>query len=240
MGYTLVTGATSDIGKQICKTLVEEGHTLLLSDISEDNLIEVRSSLKGDDHKILPLDFSNVETSKEVLTNFIKGNNIEISYAVFAAGIFAVKPLKLVNYEFLKKNFDIAVFSIILLTQVLTSKKINGGNLKGIVLVSSISAIMGTKGYITYSAVKASMLGIIKSLAAELSPNVRVNAVLPGGIRTRTTNFLYESQDSLNTRYLLGDGCPGDVANAIAFLLSDKAKWITGQEIIVDGGYSVS
>lgn len=55
MGYTLVTGATSDIGKQICKTLVEEGHTLLLSDISEDNLIEVRSSLKGDNHKILPL-----------------------------------------------------------------------------------------------------------------------------------------------------------------------------------------
>lgn len=65
--------------------------------------------------------------------------------------------------------------------------------------------LSGTKGYITYSAVKASMLGILKSLTAELSPKARVNAVLPGGVRTRTTNFLYESQEGPNPRYLLGD-----------------------------------
>ena len=167
-------------------------------------------------------------------------NNIKISYAVFAAGIFAVKPLKLMNYEFIKKNFDIAVFSVMLLTQVLASKKFNGNNLKGIVMISSVSALMGTKGYITYSAVKASMLGMVKSLAAELSPNVRVNAVLPGAIRTRTTNFLYESQETHNPRYLLGDGQANDVSNAISFLLSDRARWITGQEIVVDGGFVIS
>lgn len=126
-----------------------------------------------------------------------------------------------------------------MLSQVLASKKINGSNLKGIVMVSSVSAVMGTKGYVTYSAVKASMLGLVKSLAAELSPNVRVNVVLPGAIRTRTTNFLYESQDSVNPRYLLGDGQPNDVSNAISFLLSDKARWITGQEIVVDGGFTI-
>lgn len=239
MGYTLVTGATSDIGRQICQKLVEEGHTLLLSDLSEDALNEIKFSL-GENHKILPLDLSKIDESRITLESFIKENGIEVSYAVFAAGIFAVKPLKLISYEFIKKNFDVAVFSILMLTQVLASKKFNGGYLKSIVMVSSVSAIMGTKGYITYSAVKASMLGIVKSLAAELSPKVRVNAVLPGAIRTSTTNFLYESQDSLNPRYLLGDGKASDVSNAISFLLSDKARWITGQEIIVDGGFVIS
>ena len=239
MGYTLITGATSDIGRQICHTLVEEGHTHLLSDLSEDALNEVKSSLKGN-HKILPLNLSNVDESRATLEAFIKENDMEVSYAIFAAGVFAIKPLKLINYEFVKKNFDIAIFSMLILTQVLMSKKTNGSNLKGIVMISSVSAVMGTKGYITYSAVKASMLGMVKSLAAELSPNVRVNAVLPGAIRTRTTNFLYESQDSLNPRYLLGNGRPSDVSNAIAFLLSDKARWITGQQIVVDGGYIIS
>ena len=127
-----------------------------------------------------------------------------------------------------------------MLSQVLASKKVNGNSLKGIVVISSVSAVMGTKGYITYSAVKASMLGVVKSLAAELSPKIRVNAVLPGAIRTRTTNFLYESQDSLNPRYLLGEGRPSDVSNAISFLLSDRARWITGQELVVDGGFIIS
>lgn len=239
MGYTLITGATSDIGRQICHTLIEEGHTLLLSDFSEDTLNKVKSSLDGN-HKILPLDLSNVVESRTTLESFIKENGIEVSYAVFAAGIFAVKPLKLISYDFIKKNFDIAVFSILMLSQVLVSKKVNGSNLKGIVMISSVSAVMGTKGYITYSAVKASMLGIVKSLAAELSPNVRVNAVLPGAIRTRTTNFLYESLDLLNPRYLLGDGQPSDVSSAVSFLLSDRARWITGQELIVDGGFIIS
>ena len=235
MGYTLVTGATSDIGRKICQTLIADGHTILLSDLSGDALNEVCSSLEGEGHLILPLDLSDVEGSKDKLASFIKEKEI----AVFAAGIFAIKSLKMMSYDFVKKNFDIAVFSMLFLSQVLAAKKINGSNLESVVMVSSISAIMGTKGYITYSAVKASMLGIIKSLAAELSPKARVNAVLPGGVRTRTTNFLYESQEGPNPRYLLGDGQPCDVANAISFLLSDKARWITGQELIVDGGFTV-
>jgi len=235
-GYTLITGAASDIGQQICATLEKAGHLLLMTDLEENALSEARLALQQPNrHLILALDLSDVEQAELALSEFIKSKQVQVSNAVFAAGVFSVKPLKLAKYEFVKKNFDIALFSIFAITRVLNSK-VNACNLRGIVMISSVSAVMGTKGYSVYGAVKAGMLGLMKSLAAELAPKVRVNAVMPGGIRTRTTNFMYEAQDAPNPRYLLGDGEKADVANMVEFLLSDKARWVTGQEFIVDGG----
>lgn len=239
--YTLITGATSDIGKQLCATLEAAGHSLLMTDLDESVLLEARSGLlQSERHRVLALDLSEVEQAEITLTEFLVREHLQVSNAVFAAGIFSVKPIKLANYAFVKKNFDIAVFSIFAITRVLTSKKINADNLCGVVMISSVSAIMGTKGYAVYGAVKASMLGMMKSMAAEFAPRVRVNAVLPGGIRTRTTNFMYEMQDTPNPRYLLGDGEKTDVSNMVEFLLSDKARWITGQEFVVDGGLTIN
>lgn len=241
MTYTLVTGATSDIGRQICSTLEKSGHHLLLTDLMLDALEEtVRGLQFPDHHLILSLDFSDVESAKIQLQDYMSSNQIQVSYAVFAAGIFSVKPLRSLDYPFLKKNFDIALFSVIALMQLLSSKKMNANNLESVVMVSSVSALMGTKGYSIYGSVKAAMLGLMKSLAAELSPRVRVNAVLPGGIKTRTTSFLFDSQDGPNPRYLLGDGNPSDIADMIDFLLSNKSRWITGQSFVVDGGLTCS
>ena len=239
--YTLITGATSDIGKQICATLDTAGHSLLMTDLDEGALLEARFGLQHPEkHHVLPLDLSEVEQAEGFLSDYLVKEGLQVANAVFAAGIFAVKPLKLANYAFVKKNFDIALFSIFSISRVLISKKVNADSLRGIVMISSVSAIMGTKGYVVYGAVKASMLGLMKSLAAELAPRVRVNAVLPGGIRTQTTNFMYEMQEAPNPRYLLGDGEKTDISNMVEFLLSDKARWITGQEFIVDGGLTIN
>lgn len=236
MEYTLVTGATSDIGRQICKTLYESGHTLLMTDLQTDSLTGLNNDL-GNNHLVLPLDFSDVENARSSLQSFIEEKAIKVSYAVFAAGIFTIKPLRTVDYGFLKKNFDIALFSIFEIVKTLASKKVNFDALKSIVVVSSVSAIIGTKGYTVYSAVKAGMLGMMRSLAVELAPKIRVNAVMPGGIRTKATQFLYDATEGkIDSRYVLGEGSPSDVANTIEFLLSDKARWITGQQFIIDGG----
>jgi len=241
MCYTLITGATSDIGRQICATLEAAGHNLLMTDLDEGVLLESRAALMHPEkHHILALDLSDVEQAEATLSDYLVKEQIAVSNAVYAAGIFAVKPIKMANYAFVKKNFDIALFSIFALTRVLTSKKTNADNLRGIVMISSVSAIMGTKGYTTYGAVKAGMLGLMKSLAAELAPRVRVNAVMPGGIRTRTTNFMYEMQEGPNPRYLLGDGEKTDISNMVEFLLSDKSRWVTGQQFVVDGGLTIN
>lgn len=240
-GYTLITGATSDIGIQICKTLEASGHKLLMTDLKQEALQEVRGVLHNpNQHQVLALDLSQVEQSKEVLTSFLKENEISVSGAVFAAGIFSVKPLRMIDYDFLKLSYDIAVFSIFSIMQVLASKKINGDSLESVVVISSVNSKMGVKGYSVYASLKASMLGLVKSLAVELAPRVRVNAVLPGGIRTRTTQFLYNAEDGINPRYVLGEGKSENISNMIDFLLSGKAEWVTGQEFVVDGGLTIS
>ena len=238
--YTLITGATSDIGRSISNTLASQGYKLLVTDLDSDRLSELCDALPGDGHRYLAMDLSNVIVAKEQFVDFLKTEQIAVSNAVFAAGIFAVRPLKMIDYNFCKLNFDIALFSVIQLMQVLTSKRINGDNLSSVVLLSSISAKRGTKGYSLYSAVKSAMLGLVHSWAAEFAPRVKVNAILPGGIRTRTTEFLYVANPEIDSRYLLGEGKATDVADAISFLLSDKSRWITGQEFVVDGGWSIN
>lgn len=241
MDYTLITGAISDIGRQICVTLEESGHALLMTDLDESVLLEARSALlHPEKHRVLALDLSDVEQAEMVLTEYLTKEQLQVKNAVFAAGIFSVKPIKLANYAFVKENFDIALFSIFAITRVLTAKKTNADRLQSVVMISSVSAIMGTKGYAVYGAVKAGMLGLMKSLAAEFAPRVRFNAVLPGGIRTRTTNFMYEAQEGPNPRYLLGDGEKTDVSNMVEFLLSEKSRWITGREFVVDGGFTIN
>ena len=241
MKYTLITGATSDIGTQICKTLEESGHCLLMTDLKQEALDEVRNNLGNpNQHVVLALDLSNVEQSKELLTSFIKEKGISVSKAVFAAGIFAVKPLRMIDYNFLRLSYDISVFSIFSIMQVITSKKINGDVLESVVVISSVNAKLGVKGYSVYASIKASMLGLMKSLAVELAPKVRFNAVMPGAINTRTTRFLFNAEEGINPRYVLGAGKAENVSNLIEFLLSDKSEWITGQEFVVDGGLTIN
>ena len=107
MCYTLITGATSDIGRQICATLEATGHSLLMTDLDEGVLLESRATLlHPEKHHILALDLSDVEQAEATLMGYLVKEKLAVSNAVFAAGIFAVKPLKMANYTFVKKNFE--------------------------------------------------------------------------------------------------------------------------------------
>ena len=240
MVYTIVTGAASDIGKAICLELASNCRNILMLDIDEESMKELIPSLsEPSNHRYLAVDFSDTVNSNSKLTDYIKENNIEIESAVFAAGVFSVKPLRMVKHDYFVKSLDIAVFSVIQIMQIVTSKKFNADNFKNAVIISSISAKQGVPGYTLYSAVKAALLGLMRSLAVEFAP-VRVNAIVPGGIITKATQFMYNSIDNTNKRGLLGEGEPQDFAKLIQFLLSDESRWITGQEFVIDGGSSIN
>ena len=236
MKYTIVTGAASDIGKAICKKIADNGHQLLLMDIDGPTMDEFLGTLpKSDTHKRLVVDFSDTNNSEAIIKSFINENHIIIDSAVFAAGIFSVKPLRIITHDYLQKSIDITAYSIIQIMQIVTSKKINADNFESAVIISSVSARVGTKGYEINSAVKCALLGMMHSLAVEFAPKVRINAILPGGIRTKATAFIYDASGTVNTRSLLGEGSPYDIACMVSFLLSKESKWITGQEFVIDG-----
>ncbi len=178
MKYTIVTGAASDIGKAISINLAENGHCILMIDIDKESMDNTIKLLPfSDKHLSLVVDFSNIEESEDIIKKFILDNNIEIKHAVFAAGIFSIKPLRMLTHNYFQKSFDIAVYSIIQIMQIVTSKKINKDNFESAVIISSIAAKVGTKGYVLYSGVKAALLGITHSLAVEFAPNIRTHAI---------------------------------------------------------------
>jgi NAD(P)-dependent dehydrogenase (short-subunit alcohol dehydrogenase family) len=115
--------------------------------------------------------------------------------------------------------------------------------LRNIVFVSSTASKFGAKGFSLYCASKGALDSLMRALAVELAPGIRVNSVLPGGVRTEMTESMFNDPqlaDRLSVNYPLGLGQPSDIALAIEFLLSDKARWITGQQLVVDGGRTVN
>jgi NAD(P)-dependent dehydrogenase (short-subunit alcohol dehydrogenase family) len=123
----------------------------------------------------------------------------------------------------------------------LIQKRVNQGALRSITFISAIGSRLGGKGYSVYAASKGAINAMSLSLAVELAPAVRVNAVLPGTIETEMNRDHFANADfaaSVQAIHPLGFGRPEDVADAVEFLSSDRARRITGQEIVVDGGRS--
>jgi NAD(P)-dependent dehydrogenase (short-subunit alcohol dehydrogenase family) len=116
---------------------------------------------------------------------------------------------------------------------------VNQRALQAILFLSSVSSRHGSAGYASYAATKGALDALARSLATELAPRVRVNTIAPGPIRTPGTEYLYADEAvarRIESASLLGPGTAVDVAETAAFLLSEKARWITGQQFTVDGG----
>jgi NAD(P)-dependent dehydrogenase (short-subunit alcohol dehydrogenase family) len=137
--------------------------------------------------------------------------------------------------------FAVNVFSAIEIVRVLRRKKPNQSALAEVVFISSAASLSGEKGNATYTAAKGALDSYMKSLAMELSPAGRANSVLPGMVEGGMSDFSRSDPSYgqvIRANYPLGLGRPPDISAAVAFLLSSQARWITGQQILVDGGYS--
>jgi NAD(P)-dependent dehydrogenase (short-subunit alcohol dehydrogenase family) len=130
------------------------------------------------------------------------------------------------------------------LARCFQSRKVYAGEKGSIVFISSVTAVVGSPTVIGYSMSKAALIGMARSMALELAPrNIRVNCVAPGFVRTPMYDKLvkfweHEPAGRFEALHPLGLGEAEDIANAIAFLLADTGKWITGSVVTVDGGYT--
>ncbi|MCL5260431.1 MAG: SDR family oxidoreductase [Gammaproteobacteria bacterium] len=239
----LVTGATSGIGRETAILLSNLGARLVLVGRREDELVKTTKLLKKGDHIIEPFDLNDLNRIQEWVKKI--ANNVgSLHGIVHSAGLFLIKPVRFLSIDDIHALFSVNVYAAIALTKAFRQKGVvdlKGGN---IVLLSSVAGILGDSGLSAYAATKGALIAFTKSAAIELSKdNIRINCVAPAMVKTNMTDNMASlltpnQQDKQVNKSILGMGSPLDVANAIAFLLSNGARWITGSVLVVDGGYT--
>jgi len=236
---SLVTGAAQGIGKAIALRLAEEGSDIILVDVNKEKCDQTAEEIQGKGRKTWPYqidvsDYRQVESLFESET--AKWGRLDV--LVNNAGITRdnlILRMKEEEWDSVIKINLKGVFNFCKAASKVMMKQRSGV----IVNISSIIGIMGNAGQINYSASKAGLIGVTKSLAKELaSRNIRVNAVAPGFIQTAMTDKLTEEQKQLmlNAIPLKRIGSPEEVANLVLFLACDESSYTTGQVINVDGG----
>jgi NAD(P)-dependent dehydrogenase (short-subunit alcohol dehydrogenase family) len=237
----VVTGASSGIGRAIIIECSKMGAELVITARNEERLNETfrQMNQNGVNHKYVLGDLSN-EGDIERIVDFIPD---KLDGIVHCAGFTILKPFK----NFSKGNFEeimeVNFWAPVFLTQLLLNqKKIEKA--ASVVFISSISGVFCSSiGGSAYSSSKGAINGIIKNLTLELAPQlIRVNSVNPGMIHTNIFESGVISQDQLQEdmkKYPLKRyGKPEEIAYAVIYLLSDASKWVTGSNLLIDGGYT--
>lgn len=243
METILITGASSGMGREMAIHFSKQ-YRIIVNGRNLERLQETISMCQYPDQLLIwQYDLSNIDGLEESFSSFLKDNNIVINYYVHCAGMMKNYPIKMVNVALLQQTFNTNVFSAELITKVLVNKRLNNNSLKSIVYISSNISGFGAKAHSVYGASKGAVDAMMKSLAMEFAPNIRVNSVLPGAVRTTLTEHIFEDEDLINRMketYPLGLGTTADIYEAVKFLLSEDARWITGQQLYVDGGRTVN
>lgn len=235
----LVTGASSGIGRATAIECSKLGARVIITGRNEDRLKETFDTLEGEGHEKIVFDLNEVDKLDDFVALLPP-----LQGFVSNAGITQIAPIQFIKNDSLKSLFQVNTMSPILLLQKLLKKKIIGKG-TSVVFTSSMAALgKGTPGNCMYSASKGAISAFIQNAALELSPKrIRVNAICPGTVDTPLIHSGDVTEEQLfeeSKKYPLGFGQPEDISLGITYLLSDAAKWVTGTNMIIDGGFSVS
>lgn len=232
----IITGAAQGIGKEIARHFAEDGAIVYACD---------RQEFMSDDERIHPLVFDITDAAAvkaSMMQVFKEAGRIDV--LVNNAGVVFNRKIGMITRDETELMFRINVIAVLELIQLVSRLMArNGGG--SIVNIASVTAVLGSPGQVAYSATKGAIIALTKSAAKELAPQgIRVNAVAPGIVKTERFAELYEANgekiDERISRIALGRlGTPEDIANACAFLASDRASYISGHILDVDGCASI-
>ncbi len=235
----IVTGSARGIGFEIARVMCEDGYAVMLSDVNEEGLQKAKEELGSKGYKvgICKADVSSAEDADRLVSETIKELG-RIDVLVNNAGITRDGLLMRMSED----QWDL-VLKINLKGTFLMSKAVVRPMLKqkggSVINIASVIGLMGNAGQANYAASKAGIIGFTKSFAKEFGrKGIRSNAIAPGFIKSDMTDVLTDNvKDQMLAQIPMNTfGNPRDVANAVSFLASNKASYITGQVLTVDGG----
>ena len=239
----LVTGAASGVGRQTALRLAREGAGLLIGDIDESGLKETAQAIEAEGGRVVARVYdASLESSSAELVAAVVEDFGRLDVVANIAGISAFYRLDEISGDVLDRFLAINLKSpLVICREAMPHLKRTRGS---IVNIASVAARVCAPYHTAYGASKAGVLAMTKSLAIEFAGDgVRVNAICPGGIDT-PMNVDHRTPEGidpalLSRLYPIGDGAmggPEQVADLIAFLASDEAAYINGEDIVIDGG----
>lgn len=230
----LVTGGSSGIGREVAHSISNMGGKVFITGRNDDRLKESEVYCSGTGIKCDLTDAHDRSDLLERITN--------IDGVVHCAGTVNPFPIRFINQEKIEETMNINYNSILLLmAELFSKKKLNRG--ASIVYMSSISGQHPHKGGVLYASSKAAIEALSKVTALEYySIGIRSNCISPAMVKTKmfdeaAKDMSVQSMEEHVQKYPLGVGYPEDVANATVFLLSDAARWISGINLTLDGGF---
>jgi len=239
----IVTGASSGIGRQCAISCSHLGAKIVLTGRNEERLQETLSMMADNAlHKVCNTDLTDYEKVAIRIEEIIKETG-PVDGLINCAGISTTLPLAMVKADKMEEFFNINVQAAVNLTRIVTRVRNFSANGGSIIFISSVMSEAGESGKMLYSITKGALTSGARSLAVELAPRkIRVNSVSPGVVDTPMSKTAVYSRNeealaAVKKMHPLGLGKPEDVALACAFLLSDASVWITGTNLIIDGGY---
>ncbi|HXP48653.1 MAG TPA: SDR family oxidoreductase [Bacteroidia bacterium] len=235
----LITGASSGLGKQIAISCSKMGAKVVITGRNTERLNETFSLLQGEGHLQFVCDLMDEAKRNEFidLCSTLDG-------FVHSAGIVVPVPVKFIAEKHIRQAFGINFESALLMvTQLLKNKKLNNG--ASLIFFSSVSVNHPYSGGSLYSASKAAIEAYSKNLALEVSSRkIRSNCIKPAMVSTplyeeTKSQVMYQDTAEYEKKYPLGIGTPDDIANAAIYLLSDASRWVTGTDLLIDGGFTI-
>lgn len=239
----LVTGASSGIGRETAILLSQLNARVVITGRNKERLSQTLDRLEGTGHSSEPFDLDDTEAIPKWLRSIVDRNG-PLGGMAHCAGVLQVLPVQFLTTAKVESLMHTNLTSSIMLVKAFRARgcAVRGS---GVVLISSTSPITGDAGLGAYAASKAAMIGFSRSAANELlADGLRINCVAPAVVKTEMVDRLSENVgadrvDVLTKRHPLGLGEPRDVAHAVAFLLAQTGRWISGSTLVIDGGVTL-
>lgn len=239
----LVSGASSGFGRAICVELSRRGAELILLGRNQDQMKVTADQLETNDYHTMCLDLLSLSEIYPKIREFSTQHG-RIYGLCHSAGVVETQPMRAIRIEGLRHMMDVNLLAGIELARAVSRRDVMEENGGSIVFISSVYGHVGVPGQIGYCGTKGAVNAAARAMAIELARRrIRVNTLSPGMVSTPMTDnalsrLSQEQRKKIEDAHPLGIGKPEDVARAATFLLAPQNTWITGSDLIIDGGFS--